>query len=335
MANDVTLDDVALKSGVSRATASRALNGRDGVRVDVRERVTLVAKALGYRPNRAAKNLAGGRTSVIGLILGTDELRSDVYGASLVQAVAKAADAADEGLMVLMDSKRPSDSVANLLRDGLVEGVIVSAVAIGERWIEQLLDAKLPTVLVGAHPRRQDVVVVDVENLESSAAIVGHMLDSGCERVGIISGPLGRVDAQLRLKGYHAAHQRRGLVPAENLQFEGDFSRLSGFEIADSVIDASVDAVFAANDEMALGFVRRLTQRGMNTPADVCVAGFDGTSTTEIGVPKLSTVEQPFDQLAAAAVGSLVALINGDDVLKEQLIVPKISYGETTERPDA
>lgn len=335
MANDVTLDDVALKSGVSRATASRALNGRDGVRVDVRERVTLVAKALGYRPNRAAKNLAGGRTSVIGLILGTDELRADVYGASLVQAVAKAADAADEGLMVLMDSKRPSDSVANLLRDGLVEGIIVSAVAIGERWIEQLLDAKLPTVLVGAHPRRQDVVVVDVENLESSAAIVGHMLDSGCERVGIISGPLGRVDAQLRLKGYHAAHQRRGLVPAENLQFEGDFSRLSGFEIADSVIDSTVDGVFAANDEMALGFVRRLVQRGMNTPADVCVAGFDGTSTTEIGVPKLSTVEQPFDQLAVAAVGSLVALINGEDVRKEQLIVPKISYGETTERPNA
>lgn len=330
MAEDVTLDDVAHKSGVSRATASRALNGRSGVRDDVRERVVLVAKALGYRPNRAAKNLAGGRTSVIGLVLGDDELRADVYAASLVQSMAMAADRYDEGLMLLMDSKQPSEAVRNLLRDGLVDGVIVSAVAIGQRWIEQLIDANFPTVLVGAHPRRSDVRVVDVENLESSAAIVGHLLDTGCRRIGIICGPLDRADARLRLQGYHLAHERRGLHADPALEQQGDFNRSSGYELADAILDANPDGVFGANDEMALGFLRRMTERGLKTPTDVSLVGFDGTSVIESGVPHLTTVEQPFDELALTAVGSLVRLIKGEVVEQEQLVQPRIALRETT-----
>lgn len=334
MANEVTLDDVALKSGVSRATASRALNGRDGVRDDVRERVAIVAKALDYRPNRAAKNLAGGRAHVIGLVLGSDELRSDLYAASLVQSVAMAADRYDEGLMLLMDSKQPSESVRNLLRDGLVDGVIVSAVVIGERWIEQLLDAKLPTMLVGSHPRRSDVRVVDVENLESAAAAVGHMLDNGCSRVAIIAGPLDRVDAKLRLDGYRLAHDRRGLTPDPALLVEGDFNRSSGYEAADQLIDAGADGVFASNDEMALGFLRRMTDRGLKTPTDIALIGFDGTSIIEAGVPSLSTVEQPFDRLALTAVDSLIRLIDGKAVPREQLVEPNIAFRETTFHAD-
>lgn len=330
MANDVSLDDVAKTSGVSRATASRALNGRAGVRPEVRERVELVAKALGYRPNRAAKNLAGGRTSVIGFVLGVDELRTDLYAASLVQSMAMAADHHDEGLMLIMDSKQPSDAVGNLLRDGLVEGVIVSAVAIGERWVEELLDARLPTVLVGSHPRRSDVHVVDVENLESSASIVGHMLDSGARRVGIITGPLDRVDAQRRLEGYLLAHERRGLAVDSALQFEGDFNLSSGFELVDPMLRGGPDAVFASNDAMALGFLRGLTERGLKTPQDMSLAGFDGTFDAEAGIPGLTTVEQPFDELALAAVGTLVSLITGGSASREQLIEPTIAYRDTT-----
>lgn len=334
MADEVTLDDVARKSGVSRAAASRALNGRNGVSDEVRERVALVAKALDYRPNRAAKNLAGGRASVIGLVLGSDEIRTDIYAASLVQSVAAAADHFDEGLMLLMDSKNPSRSVQKLLSDGLVDGVIVSAVAIGERWLEQLLDAQVPTILVGSHPRRSDVNVIDVENVESAATIVGRLLDSGCKRVATITGPLDRVDAALRREGYRRAHQRRGLTVDPALEFAGTFARSSGYEQADAVLETEPDAIFSANDEMAVGILYRMGERGLQTPDDISIAGFDGTADTGPNGPQLTSVAQPFDQLALTAVQSLVALVHGQPVPLEQLITPTIVVGDTTRSID-
>ncbi len=334
MAIDVTLDDVARKSGVSRATASRALNRRSGVRDDVRERVEMVAKALDYRPNRAAKNLAGGRASVIGLVLGSDELRADTYAVSLVQAVARAADHHDEGLMLLMDSARPNIAVRNLMSDGLIDGVILSAVTIGERWVEELLDAQVPTVLVGAHPRRSDVHVVDTENLESSAAIVSKILDAGARRLVMITGPLERVDASQRLAGFRLAHERRGVAVDDSMIVHGDFSREAGYDEADRVLDLEPDGVFAANDEMALGFLRRALERGIEIPTDIRLAGFDGTSEFERGGIELSTVRQPFDELALVAVETLVGLVDGREMPLEQIVAPTITEGVTIQAPD-
>lgn len=334
MPEDVTLDDVARTSGVSRATASRALNGRDGVRSDVRQRVELVADALGYRPNRAAKNLAGGRASVIGLVIGNDELRTDPYAGALIQAVARSADLHDEGLMLILDSGEPSRAVQRLVGDGLVDGVIISAVAVGDRWVEELLDAQLPTVLVGAHPRRSDVNVIDVENRRSSARMVGRLLDSGCRRVGTITGPLDRVDATRRLEGYHDAHRERGLKVDHNLIVHGDFSRAVGYELSDRLLDRPVDGVFCANDEMALGLLRRATERGLTSPQDLSVAGFDGTSDVESSGHLLTTVEQPFVELGSTAVQALISYIEGTTPERYLLLEPTIRVGRTTRPAD-
>ncbi len=328
---DVTLNDVARKSGVSRATASRALNGRDGVRPDVRERVAIVAESLGYRPNRSAQNLAGGRSSVIGFVLNTDELYIDVYGSSLMQAVVRAADRHNEGLMLLMDKEEPNVAVRNLLRDGLIDGVIVSAVAIGQRWVEQLLDAQVPTVLVGAHPRRSDVHVIDVENKRSSANLVEFLLNSAGPRVATVTGPLERVDASLRLEGYRAAHETRGLDVDEELVVAGDFSFWSGYEAADALLDVSPDAIFCANDEMALGLIRRAEERGIDVPSQLSVAGFDGTSSLERYGRKVTSVRQPFDVLANTAVESLVTLIEGGTVPLHIPVDPEVFGGDTTQ----
>jgi len=144
------------------------LNGKAGVAADVRDRVQLVADALDYRPNRAAQNLAGGRSSVVGLVMRSQALVEDFYAASLIQAMASAADQHDEGLMLLMGGKEPGRAVANLLRDGLVDGVVVSSVASGEPWVEELLDAKIKTVMFGSHPTRTDLPKIEVENTEAS-----------------------------------------------------------------------------------------------------------------------------------------------------------------------
>ena len=333
----VTLDDVARVSGVSQAAASRALNGRRGVRPEVRERVERVARSLGYRPNRAARNLASGRSAVIGLVIPSADLRLDPYGASVTHAVARAATELDQGLMLVLDTGEPGRTVQHILRDGLIDGVLVSAVAAGETWVEQLLSADLPAVLIGSHPTRTDVDVVDVENLESSARVVEHLIEQGCRRIATITGPLDRVDATLRLDGYRLAHERRGLPVDEDLVVHGEFSRASGAAAAEALVARKggvvvPDGLFAANDEMALGAMRVLQAAGLRIPADVAVAGFDGTSVPDEVEPSLTTVGQPFAEMARAAVGELLARIDGAAPTGLRLLEPDLAIGGSSQR---
>lgn len=339
MPGEVTLDDVARDAGVSRATASRALNGRAGVKADVRARIENAARELGYRPNRAARNLAGGRASVIGLVLGSDELQDTPYQAAMLQHVANEADRRDEGLMLLMETKEPSEAVRRLLGDGLVDGVIVSVVALGSRWVEELLDARVPTVLIGFHPDRSDVTVVEVENRESSAELVWHLMETGCQRIGTMTGQLARIDGVDRLAGYRLAHERRSIPIDDSLIVRGDFNRQTGYELADQLLDNGVDGIFAANDEMATGIYIRATERGLRIPEDVSLAGFDGHLTTRSRLslaanqPLLTSAVQPFRELAATAVECLIEAIGTDAGPARHIITPKIFYGDTTRQP--
>ena len=339
MARDVTLDEVAHHSGVSRATASRALNGRSGVRDDVRRRVEASASALGYRPNRAARNLAGGRASVIGLLLGASELQTEPYQTAVLREVANAADERDEGLMLLLDTTDPSEAVRRLLGDGLIDGVLVSVTALGSRWVEELLDARVPTVLLGTHPRRTDVTVVEVESRRSSAAIVGHLLDTGCQRVGTITGPMYKSDAVDRLAGFRDAHRERSRKVDDRLIVNGNFSREQGYRLAKDLLDNGVDGIFAANDETAMGVYFQAVERGIDIPGQLCIAGFDGQRTSGTGLlppsqdPLITSVVQPFGRLAAAAVDALIAEVTGDVPSHTQIIEPAIFYGTTTRSP--
>lgn len=329
----ITLDDVARLSGVSRATVSRALNGRTGVNADVRERVRRVAESLDYRPNRAARNLASGRASVIGFVMPSDELTLDPYGASLVQALAGAADHHDEGLMLMLARDEPNRAVRSRLLDGLVDGVVVSAVAIGALWVEELLDAQVPTVLVGAHPTRTDVTTIEVENLEASAALVEHLFDQGYERLAYIAGPQDRVDARRRLEGYRLAFERRGLAVDETMIRQGDFSRRSGQDSMNELVALRPDAVVAANDEMAMGAMRSIELAGMSVPDDVGLVGFDGTSDVWGLEPSLTSVSQPFAAMAELAVSALVQTISGEVPPLHQLVVPELVLGRSSQRP--
>jgi LacI family transcriptional regulator len=325
----VTLDDVARVSGVSRSAASRVLNNRPGVRPDLRERVFRVADELGFRPNRAAKNLASGLSSVIGLVIPTADLRVDPYGAAMTHAVGRATAALDLGLMLHLATDEPGATVHHVLSDGLIDGLLISSVAVGS-WVDDLFDSTLPTVLIGTHPTRSDVISVDVENVESAATAVQHLFDQGCARVGCITGPLDRADARDRLDGYRLAHRRAGREVDEQLIVAGDFERMSGAMAAPKLFAVGVDGIFASNDEMAVGAMWSGAHRGVVVPDDVKVIGFDGTSIDEFIEPSLSTIAQPFDAIARTAVATLVAIVRGESGVGSTSIVPQLVTGGST-----
>ena len=333
MTQQVTLEDVARLSGVSMATASRALNGRPGVRDDVRRRVFEASGRLGFRPNRAARNLASGRSQVIGLVIPSAELRIDPYGASITHAVGRAATERDHGLMLHLAADEPGDTVHHILRDGLIDGLLISSVAIGHSWVEALVDASLPTVLIGTHPTRPDVAGVDVENVESAATAVTHLFEQGCHRVATITGRIERADARLRVEGYRLAHRRAGRAIDESLIVPGDFDRRSGSIAAHRVIELGADGVFAGNDEMAQGALWTFTRAGVRVPDDIAVIGFDGTAFEEFMEPTLSTMSQPFDDIAIAAVDELLARIGGRAPGQAPiLLAPELLIGQSSRR---
>jgi LacI family transcriptional regulator len=325
----VTLDDVARLSGVSRSAASRALNNRPGVRDDVRERVMRVADHLGFRPNRAARNLASGRSSVIGLVIASGDRRIDPYGAAMTRAVSRAAVERDLGLMLYLATEAWGRTAHHILRDGLVDGLLVSTLAVGS-WVDELLDAALPTVLIGTRPARDDVLGVDVENLESSALAVSHLLEQGCERVGCIVGRPDRAEARARVAGYRVAHERIGRSIDESLIVPGDSTRASGLAAGGELLDRGVDGIFAGNDEMAVGAILAATKRGSTVPGDLLVVGFDGTAFDDLVEPTITSVAQPFDEIAATAVELLDRLVGGTDALTSVTIDPELVIGTSS-----
>jgi LacI family transcriptional regulator len=308
----VTLDEVARASGVSRATASRALNGRARVSPDVRHRVHLVANALGYRPNPAARSLASGRSGAIGLVLPTVHLGEDPYEASLVTAIAEAATRHGQALMLWLAPVEPSPSMRDQFRTGLVDGLVISGVGFGARWVEDLIDGPHPSVLIGRHPTRTDVVSVELDNAAGAFAAVRHLLAGGRRRIAIVLGPPERTDSQDRMDGYRQALAEAGLPVEPDLVAEGDFTMPSGVVAMQRLLPSRPDAVFATNDLMALGVLRVLLDEGIAVPDAVAVVGFDDLAVAAAAEPPLTTVRHDIRRVGEAAVEALVGLLDAD-----------------------
>jgi DNA-binding LacI/PurR family transcriptional regulator len=291
----------------------------------------MIAAALDYRPNRAAQNLAGGPASIIGLVVGEREIVTRPYVSALIEAVAAAADRHDQALVLIMGANDPNHTVRETVGGGVVDGVIVSVIASGDRWIKQVLAAGIPSVMIG-NPGTEltEVPIVDVENRNSSAELVGHLLDGGSRRVATITGPPNRLDAAQRLEGYRLAHEKRGLAVDESLIFVGDFSRHCGYRYGEQILASGADAAFCANDETARGLFRRLLENDVRVGDEFALAGFDGTSTDPFDHLQLTSVIQPFAAMADASVELLLARVAGDQTSEQRIFDPELFFGRTT-----
>ena len=318
---DMTLEEVAERSGVSRATASRALNGDARVSDDTRARVLAAATAIGYRPNRAARSLANGRSSILGLVMPSAQLVADPYGAEMIHSVAVAASSHDQQLMLWLTHEGPDATVDAIFRNGIVDGVIVSIPALGDDWIDGVLDGPLPKVLIGRHPHRDDVKVVDVDNADGARQAVTHLIERGHRRIATICGPMARSDGRARFDAYADTLREHGIEVDERLIAQGDYTPDSGLTAMVRLLRHEPTAVFAANDQMALGAYEAIAVAGLRVPDDIAVVGFDGFS-SRTADPPLTTVHQDIDELGGRAVELLLQTITSPDDAPNEVIVP-------------
>ncbi|WP_031167933.1 LacI family DNA-binding transcriptional regulator [Streptomyces durhamensis] len=317
-----TLEAVAARAGVSRATVSRVVNGGDGVREPVAERVRQAVAELGYVPNQAARSLVTRRHDAVAVVIAEPETRvfADPFFALQLRGISKELTAHDNQLVLLLTEGRDDHArVARYLAGGHVDGALVFSLHLDDPLPGLIRQVGVPTVF-GGRPGWSDdggadgparatrtgrgpgpgVVYVDCDNRGGARTAVRHLVDLGRRRVAHLTGALDQTSAVDRLDGYRDV---MGEVPGGNdprLVVESDFTPSGGERAMRELLGRcpDVDAVFAANDLTALGALRVLRASGRRVPEDVAVIGFDDMlPVAEEADPPLTTVRQDIEEM--------------------------------------
>lgn len=307
-----TMHDVARRAGVSLKTVSNVVNDDPRVLTQNRERVQAAITELGYRPNISARNLRSGRSGVISLAV--PEL-SQAYFAQLANDVIKAADA--RGLVVLVEQTGgQSDRELEVLRSprlSLSDGLLFSPLGLTTAHVAPI-QVEFPVVILGERLLDGPVDNITMENRAGAEAATAHLLSLGRRRVALIGVHAGetRSTAGLRMAGYQDALQAAGLPFDDALVTPVEvWDRASGAQAMCQLLDSGVtpDAVFAMNDDLALGALRVLLDRGLHVPKDVALMGFDDVDECSYSVPRLSTIDPGRRRIAELAVDLLIERI--------------------------
>jgi len=300
-----TIRDVARVAGVSVATVSSALNGADNVLPGTRQRILDAARDLRFTPSVAARSLITRRTDTIGALL--PDLHGE-YFSELIRGIDQAARA--RGLHLLVSSSHgDADEAAAALRamNGRVDGLLMMSPHVDGDFLQHNLPGKLPAVLISTGLEVPDQVRFVIDNHGGAKAMTRHLAASGRKRIAFVTGPQGNEESAERLRGYRDG-LRAGAAP---LVVDGDFSEESGWAAGRRIAQMKPrpDAVFAANDMMAVGCMAALGEAGLRVPDDVAVAGFDDIPVARYLSPPLTTVRVGIADLGRRALEGLVAAL--------------------------
>ena len=313
-----TLDTVAAEAGVSRATVSRVINGSPRVSPEAKDVVDRTIARLGYVPNRAARSLVMRRTDSIAMVLREPDatVLADPYLASIIIATSQALIGTGVQL-VLVNAQNDAEHqrLADYVRGGHVDGVLLASMHGGDPLPSILIQSGVPTV-VGGRPDRPvpGLTYVDVDNLGGGQLATERLISLGRRRIATIAGPPDMTAAADRLTGYHRALSAAGEVSGP-LAY-GRFTRASGESAMTELLERAddLDAVFVANDLMAIGALRVLRAAGRRVPDDVAVIGYDDIELAQHTEPALTTIRQPIVDQARTMTELLLAQINGGSV---------------------
>ncbi|MEC3997785.1 LacI family DNA-binding transcriptional regulator [Actinacidiphila sp. DG2A-62] len=294
-----TLEAVAARAGVSRATASRVVNGSEGVRAPLAERVRQAVDELGYVPNQAARTLVTRRNDAIAVVVAEPETRffADPFFAQQVRGISRELTARDNQLVLLLtEGTADYARVGRYLAGGHVDGALIFSLHDDDSLPALARRAGVPTVIGGLAWSDGETLYVDCDNRGGARDAVRHLLGLGRRRIAHIAGPLDQTASVDRLDGF------RDVLPDADprLIAKGDFTPEGGAAAMAELLERfpDLDAVFAASDVMASGALRVLRTSGRRVPEDVAVVGFDDiVSVAEWTDPPLTTIRQDIEEM--------------------------------------
>jgi DNA-binding LacI/PurR family transcriptional regulator len=311
-----TIRQVAAAAGVSRATASRVINGGELVSDRARAAVEAAIAALGFTPNPVARNLARGRTGSVALVVPEPNARvlTDPFFAETIVGLSESLEESDLQLVLLIArSGGRTEKIVRYLAGGHVDGAVIASHHRDDGLNSTAVALGLPCVFIGRPLGVPRAHYVDMDNVGGARLATEHLIARGRRRIGTIAGPADMTAGIDRLEGWRAAMTAAGL-PTDAVAI-GDFTRPGGREAAERLLAAhpDLDAIFAASDLMAAGAMSLLATRRLRVPEDVAMFGFDDLGFAETTDPPLSTIAQPVARIAAEAGRMLLALLSGED----------------------
>jgi LacI family transcriptional regulator len=323
VAHEVTVVDVARAAGVSYATVSRVINGKDHVKPEKRTRVLQAMDELGYVANRQARRLAGGRSKIIGLLVpGLDT----AYIGEVARGIDQEVQAVEYDLMLYTTHLHHAKESAfvTMLSRGLADGLLLILPRRPGSYLPSLRQRQVPYVLIDHHGGDRQGPSVGATNWQGAYDATQYLIGLGHCRIGFITGTLDLACATDRLGGYRAAHRDAGLPPAPELVCEGDFLQPAGYRGAHRLLDLPErpTAIFASNDVMAFGAMEAARERGLRIPQDISIVGFDDIPQTEHVHPPLTTVRQPLEEMGRAATRMLIQRIDQPERTPERIELP-------------
>jgi LacI family transcriptional regulator len=322
---EATIRDVARRAQLSVATVSRALNGFDNVSEQAKERVAEAVRALGYVPHAGARSLSLARTNAIGVVL--PDLHGEFFS-EIVRGMDR--EASRRGYLLLLSNLHGSPEQATLALKamrGRVDGLIVMAPNLAAKDLAAALPPALPSVLINTRDIGASRPAIHLDNAAGVVAVVDHLAALGRKRLVHIAGPTGNIDADERAAAFRDACAARGLN-CETLH--GDFEQASGERAVAKLIESGrrFDALFAGNDNMAIGALQALQGAGIWVPTDVAVVGFDDIPLARhLG---LTTVRVRIAELGERALARLLSSMSNDDEGGEELHAPELVIRSTT-----
>ena len=333
-----SMADVAARAGVSYQTVSRVLNQPGIVRPETRDRVLAAIAETGYTPNRAARALKTTRSSQIGLL--TDG--SSLFGPSeTVTAIETAAREAGYSVLLTTVGSGAAGPAAetspgsSLIGSG-VDGILVVAAHEGMQPVVAAAASTIPVLAVSAQsPASSDAAVVGVDQRLGARSVVEHLARTGVRSIAHLAGPSDWFDARARLDGFVEGLEGQGLDGVATAP--GDWTPRSGYELTRELLASGPpEALFAANDMMAIGALHALHEQGLRVPEDIAVVGFDDTDGAAYLTPSLTTVSQPFAELGRLALHRLLELLEDPEdpgpppPLSPRLVVRRSTRPERT-----
>jgi LacI family transcriptional regulator len=342
----VTIEDVARVASVSAMTVSRVINKEKNVREETRRSVLEAIKELRYSPNTAARTLAAGDATHIGMLYSNP---SAAYLSLFLVGALEASRAAGVHLVIepCSDDDASQREAARHLASANVEGVVLPPpLSESGAILSELAREEIPVVTVAMGQVHPNVLNVRMDDFKAAAEITEHLISLGHRRIGLIRGYPGHIATQDRERGFGAAIAAAGLSIEEMPVEQGYFTFRSGLTAAERLLDRPnpPTAIFASNDDMAAAAISVAHRRGLAIPGDLSVVGFDDTPVATAVWPELTTIRQPVSEMAAAAMELLLTSLRGrrrgaapaasDCVLEHELIIRE-STGAPAQRVTA
>ena len=330
----VKLKDIAEKLEVSPGTVSKALNDKQGVGNDLRQKIKEEAKNMGYKPNPIAQRLSTNKSNTIGVfMLNRDNIRlKESFGIEIVDGITEQANQAQYDILLFTITKDTYNqrSYLELCRERKVEGAIFISLCLDDPHIEEIKQSEMPVAVIDVKLEGDNLGYVTSDNYAGIKQALDYLFDMGHRKIGFIGSCEGAEVSQIRLKAYQDYMQEAGLYDEQYI-WRGDFSKESGQQVAEEILSISdkPTAVIAVSDLMALEIMKTFRTDGVAVPEDISIIGFDDIPASRYSDPALTTVAQDGIGLGKEATKFILDSLKGKKTENAKLLPTELIVRES------